>query len=507
MRIVLVNPPSRTYRSPEEHLGLSYLKSILLSDGHEVDILDGYLFRLDNDMIIEAIAADHLCKFVGVSPYIDSLENSLVITESIKRQRPDIHICWGGHLATSSAIELLEKHSSIDSIIRGEGELTCQELAAVLSSGGKINPDIKGLAMHSSQGIILTPPRDLIKNLDCLPFPDRYGSDESYRRGSLVQISGGRGCYGDCSFCSINSIFRLANGQAWRGRSPQNIVSELVELHQKYGYDSFKFVDDSFFGPGKNWEKRGLEIADRIIQSEIKIRFRISVRANNVSEQVFRKLKEAGLYAVSIGIESGVQRMLDTFNKQITVPLNFEALKVLQKLDIIVLMGYIGFDPYVTLEEIFQNIDFLERNDKALTDMLSKPLYVHADDAITKKLINEGLITGRKFPNYQYKIVDWRAAMVLRLIETWDQSHQKLYNKVFEPLTAPRRTTPEQERRLLPLCLQLKKIDLGVFKAIAKQVGLGRSELLIGEFLASEMTRCLPLWIQVEKLFSKIGIT
>jgi radical SAM superfamily enzyme YgiQ (UPF0313 family) len=501
MEIILVNPPSDTYRNPEEHLGLSYIKSFLARYGHDVEIIDGYLSRLDVDSIIRKIINSRFCKIVGISPYIDSLPYALSITEAVKESRPDIHICWGGHLATFSASELLSKHTGIDSIVRGEGEETFFSLVQAIESGQPLGTNIKGLATRSGSDIIISPPRDLIKDLDSLLFPDRAGSLESYSSGSLAQISGSRGCYGNCSFCSINSIYRLSNGRAWRGRSPENIVKELEYLYNKYGFDSFKFVDDSFFGPEKNWRHRGLKIAEGILKSRLKIRFRISVRANNVDEAVFQRLKDAGLYAVSIGIESGVQRILDIFNKGLSVRQNSEALSILNQLDIITLMGFIGFDPYITLEEISQNIAFLEQNHFALTDVLSKSLYVHADDAITKKLLADGLITGRDFPNYRYQIIDGRSALVLKMMEEWNKHNKDLYYKVSDPLTAPRRTDKKKEGRILAFSRKLRKIDLMILKNIVKMVTTGYNEQEIKQYLEKQQVRYSPIWEKISANF------
>jgi radical SAM superfamily enzyme YgiQ (UPF0313 family) len=501
MKIILVNPPSGTNRSPEEHLGLAYIKSSLSRYQYDIEIIDGYLFHLNNNSIIQSIISDHSCRLVGISPYIDSLEYALAITREVKRLRPDIHICWGGHLASFSAVELLSLYPCIDSVVRGEGEQTFLELAEMVMFGLSLRLGIKGLIVRDGAGMTISPPRNLIEDLDELPFPDRSNSLKSYQSGSLAHISGSRGCYGNCSFCSINSLYRLSDGKAWRGRSPKNIVEELSELQSKYGFDSFKFVDDSFFGPDKIWRSRGIELAERIIESGLKIRFRISVRANNVDEEVFKALKEAGLYAVSIGIESGVQRMLNTFGKGLTVRQNSEALDVLRKLEIITLMGFIGFDPYVTLEEINQNIAFLEQNSFAITDILSKPLYVHADDAITKKLLSDGLIIGRDFPNYRYKIIDRRSADVFKLMREWNSCNKTIYYEISEPLTAPRRTSKKEEEIILSLCRELGATDLTILKDIAKKVGAGYPRQVIRTYLEKKKRECSVIWDRAKENF------
>lgn len=506
MKTILVNPPSGTYRNPEEHLGLAYIKSYLVANGHEAEIVDGYLLNMEVKEVIRKIVEDKSCKIVGVSPFIDSLQQSLEITKGIKNVRRDILVCWGGHLATFSAEDLLQSCDEIDCIVRGEGELTFFELVESLHFGTLGLEEIKGLALRKNGEVLFAKPRCLIENLDRLPFPDRVNAVSAFESGSLIQISGSRGCYGNCSFCSISSLYRLSDGRVWRGRSHESIVAELRELNSLYGFDMFKFVDDSFFGPDEDWKERAMRIAGGIIDSGLSIRFRISTRVNNVDREVFMKLKQAGLYAVSVGVESGVQRMLDTFNKGTSVEQNRDALSILEELGIITLMGFIGFDPYVTLEEIKQNIAFLKGTMFSMTDLVSKPLYVHADDPITRKLVAEDMITGRTFPNFQYRMADKRAEIVLGTMQKWNSFNKEVYHRISDPLTAPRRTKNRDECIILGLHQRLREIDLEVLEGIAKMVEMGYSETLIMNQLEKSRQTCLAKWDAIWEEFKSLNI-
>jgi radical SAM superfamily enzyme YgiQ (UPF0313 family) len=505
MKIILVNPPSNSYRSAEEHLGLAYIKSFLKSKGLEVEIIDGYLLGLSCEEIISTIVQDSNIIVLGISPFIDSLKEAIKISNEVKKMRPDIVICWGGHLASFSAKELLINNLAIDCIVRGEGEITFLEIAQrIIFKKSKSLKGISGVSYKRGNKIIFSKPRDLIANLDVLPFPDRANTQFAVKQGSLVQISGSRGCYGNCSFCSINSLYKLSGGKSWRERSAKSIVDELEYLNFKLGFSMFKFVDDSFFGPGIYWKKRALNIANDIIKRQISIRFRISARVNNVDREVFKKLKQAGLYAVSMGVESGIQRVLNTFRKGTTVAQNKKALKILNELGIIVLMGFIGFDPYMTFAEVEKNVAFLKKTTFCMSDIISKPLYVHAEDDITRQLIKEGKIIGRDFPNYIYEIQDKKVQSVLKYLKFWNKFNKELFYKIADPLMAPRITIKKDELALLLLHIQMRKIDLRVYSAIVKMVKFDNTEKFIKHCLEEFKIKFSPTWKQIENKFDQL---
>lgn len=508
MSIILINPPSNSCRAPEEHLGLAYLKSFLAGYKFFVDVIDGYLFKYTTDEIVKKVIKSKDCFLVGLSPFIDSLEQAIEISQKIKKARPEIYICWGGHLATFSDEDLLEKYSAIDFVVRGEGEFTFLELVQSLKNKETEKlPAIKGLAFKYQNKIKINNSRDLIADLDVLPFPDRANSRAAYQTGAVIEISGSRGCYGNCSFCSINSLYKLGNGKSWRGRSAKNIVDELDQLVKKYNFKVFKFVDDSFFGPDAGWDKRALQIAEEIIKRKLKIRFRISTRANNVKKDVFIKLKKAGLYSVSVGIEAATQKSLNIYKKGATVSQNESALKILKDLKIITLAGFIGFNPYTTLEEIEANYRFLNKYVFCLFDVISKPLFVHADDEITKTLLKEGRITGRIFPNYTYEIEDAAARQVHRSLLLWNSFNGRLYNKITDPLSAPRITKPKDEKKLMALYQKMRKIDLAVFKIIIVMIKRG---CLADDFFTAVIklkNKYNPVWRKLEEKLNKLQTT
>jgi len=475
MKTILVNPPSNTYRKPEEHLWLAYLRSYLLSNWYDCDVIDWYLLWIDNDNIVKHIVSDHLCNVVWLSPSIDSLVNTKEIIKNIKQIRKDIIILLWWHLATFSYGELLDEW--VDFVVKWEWELTLLELIQCIDGNSKDFSNIKWLAYKNDLNqIIQTPSRNLIENLDCLPFPDRLTANLANQQWALTQISWSRWCYWNCSFCSINSLYRLSDWSVWRWRSADSIVQELLYLNKTYWFKIFKFVDDSFLWKWIEWQKRGFEIANKIIDAWLDIKFRISIRADSVDRSLFSVLKKAWLYSVSVGIESWHERALKTFNKGISVDKNREALNILKELEIITLMWFIWFDPYTNIPECEENLAFLKEMDFALVDVISKPLFIHAKDPITNTLMAEGRLKDRDFPNYKYEIADYRTKIFHKLLEDWNSYNKNIYYEITDMLTAPRITTKEQENLLIKLFKKIRVIDLNIYEMLLDAIKLGKSE-------------------------------
>jgi len=129
---------------------------------------------------------------------------------------------------------------------------------------------------------------------------------------------------------------------------------------------SFLFVDDAFLDATKESHVRAREIATEIIRRKLKIRFAIQCRPDAVEKGVFRILRDAGLYLVFVGIESGIERSLKYFKKGITLNQIRNSIRILNELGIEINAGFILSDPNTTWEELRENVEFLKEVRKAI---------------------------------------------------------------------------------------------------------------------------------------------
>lgn len=236
------------------------------------------------------------------------------------------------------------------------------------------NPTFVKGEITSTARIIRTKPRDLIKDLDSIPFPDRRFSALSAKKGITTYIIGSRGCYNNCSFCYLNPFY--GKDSCWRGRSPFNIFMEIDHLRIHEGNSSFYFADANFFGPGKIGKERLISLANLLIGLKPQISFGIECRANDVEEKLISLLARAGLKSIFLGIESGNQASLDLFRKNATVEVNRQAIETVRKVGLKLNIGFIMFGKDSSLDGIRRNFNFLQGMD-LLTDPYTTAHLLH----------------------------------------------------------------------------------------------------------------------------------
>ena len=271
------------------------------------------------------------------------------------------HFTIGGHFPSIEHIRTLELIPELDSVVRFEGEETLLELFKKLEYPDSW-PQIKGLAYRSDGKVQANPVRPLIENLDSLPFPLRNKQPIAHRGLGICSMLGSRGCYHDCSFCSIHQFYREPPGPLRRSRSPANIVKEMERLFHEMNMRIFIFQDDEWFMKGHSHFEWIEDFVSALKRSPIgdRILWRISCRVDDVRAGLIKKMQDVGLMCVYLGVESGNNQGLRTFNKHFTVADVYRALDVLREINMPFEFGFMIFDPESTFESVLANTAFLE---------------------------------------------------------------------------------------------------------------------------------------------------
>jgi radical SAM superfamily enzyme YgiQ (UPF0313 family) len=186
----------------------------------------------------------------------------------------------------------------------GEGERALCRIARALETNGDLS-SLPGLVTRDDRP---SRRRGFVRRLDRLPLPARQDlPTERYQASNMIPIQGKRGCHRRCIYCSSPQI----EGRSVRLRSPARIVREIEAAIESHGAQSFYFVDNLFNYP----EDHAIALCEAIVARGLRIQWRCILHPLTVSRRLVKRMKQAGCVEVSLGFESGSDRMLRVLRK------------------------------------------------------------------------------------------------------------------------------------------------------------------------------------------------
>jgi len=349
-----------------------YTAAALRAAGHDVLIVEGNLARLTAEEIATRTAA-HAPDIIGLHLVYDWSGGGHIrgLLETVAAAAGYVPSLTYGFYPTFAYQHVLASFPGVAGVIVGEPEVTVVEAVTALlqrrraaGSPAEALAGVAGTAARIGGRVVAAPPRALVDDLDALPSPVRTPEMLSLRE---VNLAASRGCYGSCTFCTINPFY--GGGSHWRPRSPESVGAEMASVLEDHPHKRrFYFVDPNFFGPRGRGRGRVLELA-RLIQERFDVRFGIEGRVNDIDDEVVEALVKAGFDEILIGLESGSDATLTRLNKHTTVEQNRRALRILRSHGVEPNVGFIMFEPDSSLADVRVNLAFLE--EEGLLDRLS----------------------------------------------------------------------------------------------------------------------------------------
>ena len=334
-----------------ESLGAMSLVAAAQKAGFKADVIIGK----DRDLLKEVKHSKP--RFVAFSCVTGTQLWALQLCEYIKKDiSSDIATIMGGPHPTFFP-EILSQSSYLDMICIGEGEYVLPEILAATKIPDDIQ-QIENMHVKIDDRIVQNPVRDLINDLDSLPFVNR----ESLYRYPIIRdnpvkrLISSRGCPHNCAFCFNHSMKKLYKGKGAyiRRRSVDNVIEELKEIEQRWPVETFLFEDDQF-AVNKAWL---LEFCDKYAQN-FKRPFICYARADSIDNDTVKGLKDAGCYNVVIGVETGDERLRnEILNKNITDAQLKEAAALFHKYKINFCTTNILGLPNETQEQAYRTVTF-----------------------------------------------------------------------------------------------------------------------------------------------------
>ena len=290
-------------------IGLGYIAAYLKQNGISVNLVDCTF--LSQEKALERIKASKP-KIIGIQSMFSMKSQSLELARLLKEECK--MLVAGGPLPTTNPEAFLHEFNVA---VNGEGEQTILDLVNASEKGEDLSK-VSGITFRDedTSQIRRTRKRDLIADLDILPFPSREMFDnESYKNYykkkfgfTTTTIMTSRGCPFECDFCS-RPIF----GNNFGTRTASNVVDEIEEVHS-LGYERVWFADDCFT---LNPSRLG-EICQELESRRLRIGWECLSRVDTLDPRLVRKMRQSGCLRMFFGIESGNDSILHIMNKQIS---------------------------------------------------------------------------------------------------------------------------------------------------------------------------------------------
>jgi radical SAM superfamily enzyme YgiQ (UPF0313 family) len=315
MKVLLISANTSDINMPTLPLGLVCVATATKAAGHEVEVLD-LLSRQEPLAQVKAAIESLRPDVIGISVRnIDDqcMENTRFLLQEVKdviaacRAHSQALIILGG-AGYSIFPESMLTFLGADAGIQGEGETIFPSLLEKLRKGFSL-AEIPGIYLP---GRGLQGERSFTKNLDSIPFPDEHlwTVPSSASNEILIPLQTRRGCALGCNYCSTATI----EGTALRKRSVEAVVDGLAR-HAAAGFKQFYFTDNTFNMP----PSYALALCRKIIERKLDISWVCILYPGNIEEELVSAMAEAGCREVSLGFESGCEKILAVMNKKYTL--------------------------------------------------------------------------------------------------------------------------------------------------------------------------------------------
>ncbi len=302
-------------------MGLAYLASYIMGENPElrVRVIDFMVEEFSPERLKQELD-DFAPDIVGISVITLNYSGGKHVAKLTREFAPNSLVVMGGVHATIETDDCL---NHCDIVVRGEGEKTLNEII----EGNELS-SIKGISYHHEGTVVHNEARELIEDLDEVPFPAIHLFQmDKYQVFPSWGVMGSRGCPYNCAFCSSPYMW----GRRIRFRSVSNVVDEIELLYNNYGVRSISFEDDGINMP----QDRAFELCDELIRRGLhkKLEFFCQLRANTklVSLEMFQKLREANIVRFNLGVESASARVLKSMGKSLSPAESKRAVKLARK--------------------------------------------------------------------------------------------------------------------------------------------------------------------------------
>jgi radical SAM superfamily enzyme YgiQ (UPF0313 family) len=479
MKILATRTPLSRMPFLFEDLGLAMVTASLRAAGFECRFLDAVQENFKPTAYVQELVRcpeEVLCVTIHAEEQADEI---LTMLSAVKKMAPDKIVILGGHPTHAIDEAIFRVYpKAFDFIVRGDGEDTVVELMRHLTCGVPNLPSIGGLSYKNGSGLTRLPNRKRNKAYDTLPHACRdtwQGNRARPRtRSALTYFS--RGCNHSCQFCSVVTLYGV-NQRAWASRSLDDFVQELDKLHSQYGIHDFTIVDPNFLGNPQGGNMHARELAAALKALNLKIVYDIAARVDAFSEALLEHMYESGLRRVFIGVESGVQSVLNRWKKAVNVKSNLETAKRLVSAGIYIDTGFIMLTPVTTLAEIRQNLTFLRQLPYFTPRAVTSVLWPIHEAATTSTINGDLLLVDDKKISLSFKFADAAVERYYLLANSMRHAFNEFYLRIYWQMWDHMSDDPAVIHRFAAAMRAMLDVILEIAEKILEGVEKGWSNL------------------------------
>ena len=366
--VVDITKPAETYYPP---LGLAYLASYAKKQFPHT--MNFKIIDRDVEKTIKEFKPD----IIGINVISQNYDKAKRLSKLIKNKY-NIPIIIGG-IHISMLKESMTKDFDVGII--GEAEATFTDfLLQFMIDNHKIiiknYLNMPGLLLHQNNKLHYTGDRDLIENINDIPFPDRSLLEiDSYD----TNMFSSRGCPFNCCFCASTRFWKTT-----RFHSAKYVADEIEHVYKTYGCKSITFSDDLFIAK----IDRLKDIIDILREKNLlgKIEFLVNCRANLINQRLLNILKELNVVSIGMGIESGSSKILKYLKGgNVTVDMNKNAINLVTENGIRCAGSFVIGCPIETEETIEETYQFIKQSKLdtfgvyILTPFVGTPMWDYAE--------------------------------------------------------------------------------------------------------------------------------
>lgn len=374
-KVLFVNPVVREEDDPRHvPYGIALLASIVMNQGHQVQIYDANAWRAPDTVLVQVLKADRW-DVIAVGGITTAYRSIKQIVRMAKQVAPQTLVVAGGGFLTSMPHDIMRFLPQVDVGMVGEAFVSFPELLRRVDAGNRDWAAVKGVIWRDPSGKShLNPEQPLLRDLDSLPYPawelfplDIYFknsmalfSEEGMLARRRLDINASYGCSLICRFCfhlGISGDMKQVENEHGerdvtftydrniRWHSPKYVVNLVKYARERFGVDFIGFLDENlmtmhqFSGKrwltdiAKLWVEEGLQpqcVRDGVPHDPDKcsgVHWGGTSHATLCNPGVLRALKQAGCSHLVYGYETFSARVMKTIGKGATPETNEQSLK------------------------------------------------------------------------------------------------------------------------------------------------------------------------------------